>query len=121
MTMNGHGFSFFSLIGFFLFKLIYFCLNLFISAWVFIAVHGLSLAAASGSYSSLRWAGFSSRWLLLPQSTGSGPRVSVAVALWLSCCKACGIFPDQGSNSCLLHWQADSYPLYHQEVPKLHS
>ena len=23
----------------------------------------------------------------------------------------CGIFPDQGSNSCLLHWQADSLPL----------
>ena len=23
---------------------------------------------------------------------------------------ACGIFPDQGSNPCLLHWQADSYP-----------
>ena len=27
---------------------------------------------------------------------------------------ACGIFPDQGLNSCLLHWQAVSYPLYHQ-------
>ena len=24
---------------------------------------------------------------------------------------ACGIFPDQGLNSCPLHWQADSYPL----------
>ena len=24
------------------------------------------------------------------------------------CCAACGIFPDQGSNLCLLHWQADS-------------
>ena len=27
---------------------------------------------------------------------------------WLSCSAACGIFPDQGSNSCPLHWQADS-------------
>ena len=27
---------------------------------------------------------------------------------------ACVIFPDQGSNSCPLHWQADSYPLDHQ-------
>ena len=32
---------------------------------------GLSLIAASGGYSSLRWAGFSLRWLLLLQSTGS--------------------------------------------------
>ena len=28
---------------------------------------------------------------------------------------ACGIFLDQGSNSCLLHWQADSLPLSHLE------
>ena len=27
---------------------------------------------------------------------------------WLSCSVAHGIFPDQGSNPCLLHWQADS-------------
>ena len=32
----------------------------------------------------------------------------------LSCSPACGIFPDQGSNLCLLHWQVDSYPLHHQ-------
>ena len=25
-----------------------------------------------------------------------------------------GIFPDQGSNPCPLHWQADSQPLCHQ-------
>ena len=28
------------------------------------------------------------------------------------------MFPDQGSNSCLLHWQADSLPLSHQGSPK---
>ena len=38
---------------------------------------------------------------------------SVVVAQALSCSSACGIFPDQGSNPCPLHWQADSYPLYH--------
>ena len=27
---------------------------------------------------------------------------------WLSCSVACGIFPDQGSNLCPRHWQADS-------------
>ena len=35
----------------------------------------------------------------------------------LSCSAACGIFLDQGSNPCLLHWQADSQPLRHQESP----
>ena len=28
-----------------------------------------------------------------------------------------GIFPSQGSNPCLLHWQADSLPLHHLESP----
>ena len=28
-----------------------------------------------------------------------------------------GIFPTQGSNSCLLHWWADSLPLNHREAP----
>ena len=36
----------------------------------------------------------------------------------LSCSKMCGIFPDQGSNLCLLHWQVDSLPLSHQGRPK---
>ena len=33
---------------------------------------------------------------------------------WLSCSEVCKIFLDQGSNPCLLHWQADSLPLNHQ-------
>ena len=45
--------------------LIYFWL-----CWVFVAVHGLSLVAASGGYSSLQHAGFSLQWLLLLWSTG---------------------------------------------------
>ena len=32
----------------------------------------------------------------------------------LSCSGACGIFMDQGSNLCLLHWQADSLPPNHK-------
>ena len=42
---------------------------------------------------------------------------SVVVANGLSCCLACGIFPSQGLNPCLLHWQADSLPLNHQGSP----
>ena len=36
----------------------------------------------------------------------------------LSCSVACGIFPDQGLNPCLLHWRADSLPLSLQGSPK---
>ena len=35
----------------------------------------------------------------------------------LSCSQACGTFPDQGLNPCLLHWQVDSLPLNHQGNP----
>ena len=35
----------------------------------------------------------------------------------LSCSEAPGIFPDQGLNPCLLHWQAGSLPLSHQGRP----
>ena len=43
--------------------------------------------------------------------------VSIFVMHRLSSSKACGIFPDQRSNSCLLHWQVDSLPLSHQGSP----
>jgi len=39
---------------------------------------------------------------------------SVVVVLGLSCSKSLGIFPDQGSNPCLFHWQVGSSPLNHQ-------
>ena len=39
---------------------------------------------------------------------------SVGVTLRLSRPSTCEIFPDQGSNLCLLHWQVDSYLLRHQ-------
>ena len=35
----------------------------------------------------------------------------------LSCSVACGIFPEQASNLCLLHRQADSLLLSHQGSP----
>ena len=84
-------------------------------------MRGLSLVVASGGHSSSRCAGLSLSWPLLLRSTGSRRPGSVAVALWLSCSAACGIFPDQGSNPCPLHWQADSQPLRHQGSPGLSS
>ncbi|CAI9152015.1 unnamed protein product [Rangifer tarandus platyrhynchus] len=41
-----------------------------------------------------------------------------SVAHRLRCLTACGIF-NQGSNSCLLHWQADSLPLSRQGSPTI--
>ena len=57
----------------------------------------------------------------LLRSTGSRRAGSVIVAHGPSCSTACGIFPDQGSNPCAPHWQADSQPLRHQGSPLLKS
>ena len=70
---------------------------------LFIAVHRpLTIAASLGG------------------STGSRCAGSVVVAHGPSCSVACRIFPDQGSNPCPLHWQADSQPLRHQGSPVPH-
>ena len=63
-------------------------------------LHGLSLVAIRGLLVAVAF---------LLQSTGS-----VVVAHRLSCPAVCGIFSDQGSNLCPLHWQADTLPLSHQ-------
>ena len=104
-------------------KFIYFWLH-----WVFIGSRGLSLAAVSRGYSSWRCMSFSLRWLLLLRSTGSRRTGFSSCGTWaqqswlmgsraqaqqlllhgLSCSAACGIFPDQVSNPCPLHWQVDS-------------
>ena len=91
----------------------------------FMAVLGLrfcarafsTFSAASGGHSSSRCAGLSLSRPLLLRSTGSRRTGSVVVAHGPSCSVACGIFPDQGSNPCPLHWQADSQPLSHQGSP----
>ena len=54
-----------------------------------VVVHGLLIVVASLVVERRLWA------------------FSVVVAQGLSCPKACGVFPDQGSNLCPLHWQAD--------------
>ena len=76
-----------------------------------------SLVVASGGPSSLRCAGLSLSRPLLLRSTGSRCAGSVIVAHGPSCSAACGILPDQGSNPCPLHQQADSQPLRHQGSP----
>ena len=53
-------------------------------------------------------------WVPGLQSTGS-----VIVVHRSSYPVTCGIFLDQGQNSCLLHWQVDSLPLSHHGNPIL--
>ena len=82
-----------------------FCAGAFSSCgkWgpLFITVHGpLTIAASLVAEHRLQTRRLS--------NCGHGP----------SCSAACGIFPDQGSNPCPLHWQADSQPLRHQGSPK---
>ena len=85
--------------------------------WVFVSVRGPSLVVASGGHSSSQCAGLSLSRPLLLRSTGSRCAGSVVVAHRPSCSAARGILPDQGSNPCPLHWQADSQPLRHQGSP----
>ena len=92
--------------------------------WV-LRVLGFSLVVASKGCSSLQCTGFSLPFPLLFRSTGSP--ASVVAARGLSSCRsrslehrlnswahelsysaACEILLDQGSNPCLLRWQADS-------------
>ena len=81
-------------------------------------MRGLPLVVASGGHSSSRRAGLSLSRPLLLRRTGSRRAGSVAAAHGPSRSAACGILPDQGSNPCALHWQADSQPLRHQGSPQ---
>ena len=73
--------------------------------------------SSCGGHSSSRCTGLSLSRPLPPRSTGSRRAGSVIVAHGPSCSAACGILPDQGSNPCAPHWQADSQPLRHQGSP----
>ena len=105
----------------FLKEVIYFCLH-----WAFVAVHGLSLVAASRGYFLVAV----HRLLIAVASLVVAPRLksigSVVLALGLSCSVACSTAcsmapPDWGLNLCLLHWQADSLPLDHEGNPQVRS
>ena len=83
--------------------------NFFWLCWVFIALHGLSLVAASRGYSLVEMCGllFAVASLVAEQRLET-MRASVVVAHGLSFPTACGIFLGQGSYSCPLCGQVDS-------------
>ena len=74
-----------------------------LSSFFFFFVAALGLHCCMQAFSSCGEQG-----LLLLWSTGSRRAGSVVVAHGPSCSAACGVFPDQGSNPCPLHWQEDS-------------
>ena len=114
----------------YLFYIFIYLLNYFWQHWVFVAVQGLFLVEASGSHSLVALHRLLMWWFLLLQSTGSRARGVSSCGSWilehssilgahrLSCSTACGIFLEQGSNPCSLHWRVDSLPLDHQRSPK---
>ena len=104
------------LLFFFFFLFIYLFIYFWL-CWVFVSVRGLSPFVASGGHSSSQCRGLSLLWPFLLRSTGSRHAGSVIVAHGPSCFAACGIFPDEGSNPCPPHWQADSQPLHHLGSP----
>ena len=115
---------------------------LFILFLVVLSVHCclgfFSSCRPVGATVQLWYTGSSLQWLLLLQITSSRacwlqqlqhmdsvivtPRLqstgTKVVTHGFSCSVACGIFLDQGSNLCLLHWQEDSLPLSHQGSPQ---
>ena len=103
--------------SFFFFLIIIYLFIYFWLCWVPVSVRGPPPATASGGHSSSRCAGLSPPRPLLLRSTGSRRAGSAVVAHGPSCSAACGILPDQGSNPCPLHQQADSQPLRHQGSP----
>ena len=100
---------------FFFNYLFFFCC---VVSWLLHAAFLFSCSEQGLLFVAVRCAGLSLRWLLL-WSAGLSSTGSVCVAHGLSCVGACGIFPDQGSNPCPLHWQADSQPLRHQGSPRI--
>ena len=83
---------------------------------------GFSLIMESGGYSPVSVCRLLTAVASLVAELGlQSMQASVVVVHRLSCSAACGIFPDQGSNPCLLHWQADSLALRHQGDPHLYN
>ena len=75
---------------------------------VFIAVCRPSLVGVSGSYSLVEVGRLLAVVDLSAEHRLESAGASVDVAGERICSEARGIFPDQGSNPCPLHWQVDS-------------
>ena len=86
-----------------LFNFVYFWL-----CWVFVAARGLSLVSESRGYSLVVVCGLLTGVISLVTEQGSRISRLSSCGHSLSCPVAYEIFPDQGLNWYLLHWQMDS-------------
>ena len=77
----------------------------------FVAACAFSVLVVSGCCSAARRPSLQGRLIAEHGLYSTG---SVVMVHGLGCSSTCGIFWHQGSNPCLLHWQADSLPLSHQ-------
>ena len=117
----------YSFFFFLILQLLYLFIYLFLAVLGPRFVQGLSLVTASGGHSSSRCGDRSSSRCAgpsplrppPPRGTGSRRAGSAIVAHGPSRSAARGTLPDQGSNPCPLHQQADSQPLRHQGSPVL--
>ena len=100
--------------------------HLFLAVLGLCCYSGSSPVSASGGYPSWWYThiyhcgfscvghGLSDAWASEVAVNGLKSTGSIVVAHWFSCSVAYGIFPDQGSNPCLLRRHTDSLPLSHQ-------
>ena len=81
-----------------------------------VAVCGLTAVASLVAERGILGSGLQSLQHVGSVSTAPGLQGTglVIVVNGVRCPLACGIFPDKGSNLCLLQWQEDSLPLSHQ-------
>ena len=106
----------------FLFKIIYLFIYFWL-CWVFVAARVFSSCGARAShcseFSCCRAPGSRAHGLQQLQLPGSGAQNLIVVALRLSCSEACGVFLDQGLNTCFLPWQENSLPAELPGKPKV--
>ena len=99
---------------------------LFLMWWIFLAAWSFSLVVVSGGCSHCSTKASHCRvWALGAWASAVVAHGFTSCSSWtlehscgthgLSSSAACGVFPDQGSNLCLLLWQMDSLPLSHQK------
>ena len=112
-------FNFYTFIYLFIYLFIFGCVGSSLLCVGFLQLRRVGATLHRGARASHHRGLSPSRPLLL-RSTGSKHAGSVLVAHGPSRSAACGILPDQGSNPCPLHWQADSQPLRHQGSPRLY-
>jgi len=100
-----------------LLDLLNYFLILFLAVLGLLCCTGFSLVVVRGGDSLVAVCGFPTVVASLVEHGLYSVQASVVIVHRLGCFMACAIFPNQGLNPCLLHWQAESLPLSPQGCP----